>query len=64
MPRQVLYISIHVSVYYFTNKLTVYGERGEFLNYASFQPYLIIYGGQLLQLEEHIVLGSEPATFN
>jgi len=28
-----------------------------------FQPYLVIYDGQFPQLEEHIVPGSEPATF-
>ena len=28
-----------------------------------FQPSLVIYGGQFPQLEEHIVRGSEPATF-
>ena len=31
--------------------------------YAIFQPYMVIYGRQFPQLEEHIVTGSEPATF-
>jgi len=36
---------------------------GELVFYAIFQPHLVIYGGQFPQLEEHIVPGSEPATF-
>ena len=36
---------------------------GELVRYAIFQPTLVIYGGQFPQLEEHIVPGSEPASF-
>ena len=33
------------------------------VSYGIFQPYLVIYGGQFPKLEEHIIPGSEPATF-
>ena len=44
-------------------KTTTGDGDGDLVLYAIFQPCLVIYGGQFPQLEEHIVHGSEPATF-
>ena len=49
---------------YFTETLVVKEMlRGELVLYAIFQPCMVIYGGQFPQVEEQIVLVSEPATF-